>query len=219
MTLTFLTIRQIKYLFVRSCMCAWVCACVRAFVRLSIIINPFNIHPFNHLFGTCDIIFFLGSLQFTHIDEHENHITFIWTYRSVEALIIVLPSKDICSTPPECPWNDLKHIHIKFHYVVVKQCIAIFLSFSKRERIQCHSGTSRTEKNNLTTIYKGNFVEILKNTFLIGRQYSHHLYTVELNKLMLYAASSDTYHMDGVDVNHASFAKKKTINTCTCIIK
>ena len=76
------------------------------------------------------------------------------------------------------------------------------------------------KKKNLTPTYKENFVEILKKAVFIGRQYSHHLYRVELNKLMLYATSCDgTYHMDGIDVIHVSFAKKKTINTCTCIIK
>ena len=59
-------------------------------------------------------------------------------------------------------------------------------------------------------------MEILKKTVFIGRQYSHQLYSVELNKLMLYATSSDTCHMDGIDVVHVSFAKKKMINTCTC---
>lgn len=53
-------------IFIRSFVHVCVSVCVRAFVRLSIIIHPFNIHPFNHLFGTWDIIFLLGSLQFTH---------------------------------------------------------------------------------------------------------------------------------------------------------
>ena len=51
-------------------------------------------------------------------------------------------------------------------------------------------------------------MEILKKTVFIGTQYSHHLYSVELNKLTLYGTSSDTCHMDGIDVIHVSFAKK-----------
>lgn len=114
--------------FVRSCVPAcvrsFVCSCVRAFVRYSM--NP--------------------SID---IDVHENLVTFMWTYRSVEALIMVLPSKDRCSTPPECPWNDLRHIHIKFQHVVVTvhSCFSqFFFFFFLRERIQYRSGTNRTEK-------------------------------------------------------------------------
>ena len=141
-----------NFIFVLAC----VRACVRAFIRY--FINP-SIPPrdLRHNFSP-------GILQFLDVDVYENRVIFMWTYRSVEALIMVLPSKDRCSTPPECPWNDLKHKKIKFHHVVVTvhSCFSQFFQTEK----EYNTKVEQIElKNNWTIIKRKILWKFLKRLF------------------------------------------------------